>query len=660
MRTRSWVLLLLLLAGLFAGLRGVAALEQPPDDSAIFTERVVVVGVTGRDQLSEVDRTVLGTHLDDAQAGTVSIRPRYVGDCAAAGWTTLGAGRRAGIASLCDPQVAGGVVTDWAAREAAAAADRGDAQLGTLAGSVDGCVSAIGAGAALAAATPEGSVPDYRTSADFAADGMSLSCPITLVDAGDGSDAVISHFAADRDVTVIVTGIGPPPGSHDPSLQVIYRLGTTLPGWLTSASTRRSGIVTLTDLTRTLIEFAPRSGTVPLTVDGSPFTVEQTSLTVDGIAAKIGAVSALSEAIPTAYLVMGLLGVAIIAVSAVLVRTRRRLAPLKIIVTCGAALPAAMQLTGAVPWAQSSSPGLSLCAAIIGWWLLVLAAIVLLGRRGLEVPMAAAAIAVAVFTVDAALGGPMQDGSLLNSRPIFGLRWYGFGNSTFAAYATTGLLLAGYLAHRLRTAERPRSALVAVAVIGFGVVICEGWPSMGSDFGGVVALTPPVLGLLLMLSGVRLTALRLLAVGGSAVVAITAISVLDWRRGPDRRSHLGNFVQRVIDGDAVDVVARKAAASAETVFSIPGLVSVLFGVAVWVLAFRFVAPTLAEDFVELRPTLVAIMATGILGTVLNDAGIYVWLIVSAVTSFAVGWWWLDHRDPPEPRWTVDWLRAARR
>ena len=40
----------------------------------------------------------------------------------------------------------------------------------------------------------------------------------------------------------------------------------------------------------------------------------------------------------------------------------------------------------------------------------------------------------------------MQPGSLLNSRPIFGLRWYGFGNVTFAAYATAGLLVAGYVA----------------------------------------------------------------------------------------------------------------------------------------------------------------------------------------------------------------------
>ena len=47
--------------------------------SAIFTDRVVVVGVTGRTELTPTDRAVLGTHLGDAQTGTVSIRPAMSG-----------------------------------------------------------------------------------------------------------------------------------------------------------------------------------------------------------------------------------------------------------------------------------------------------------------------------------------------------------------------------------------------------------------------------------------------------------------------------------------------------------------------------------------------------------------------------------------------------
>ncbi|HET9561063.1 MAG TPA: hypothetical protein VFP01_03075, partial [Propionibacteriaceae bacterium] len=66
------MLLLLALGVLFVGLRGIHTLADQPQQSAIFTDRVVVVGVTGRTELAPADRAVLGTHLDDAQAGMVS------------------------------------------------------------------------------------------------------------------------------------------------------------------------------------------------------------------------------------------------------------------------------------------------------------------------------------------------------------------------------------------------------------------------------------------------------------------------------------------------------------------------------------------------------------------------------------------------------------
>ncbi|MFP5283685.1 MAG: hypothetical protein ACLGIF_09570, partial [Actinomycetes bacterium] len=107
------VLVLLLLAAVFGGLRGVHALAEEPQDSAVSTARVVVVGVTGRPQLTDADRAVLAAHLDDAQVGAVATRPRYVGSCAAAGWASLGAGRRTDVGGRCEPEVADGRIVDW-------------------------------------------------------------------------------------------------------------------------------------------------------------------------------------------------------------------------------------------------------------------------------------------------------------------------------------------------------------------------------------------------------------------------------------------------------------------------------------------------------------------------------------------------------------------
>jgi hypothetical protein len=654
---RGWILLLIVLGAVFVGLRGIHALADQPEESAIFTDRVVVVGVTGRPNLTPADRVVLSSHLGDAQAGAVSIRPRYVGDCAAAGWTTLGAGRRAAVGGLCTPQVESGKVTDWSARQAAAAARRGDAQLGTLAGSVKGCVAAVGPGAALAAAKPDGSVGAYQSPQEFLAGGMKTNCPITIVDAGPLSDQIISQLANRKDITLIVTGVGPNPGSDDPSLQVIYRLGTTLPGWLTSASTRRDGIVTLPDLTRTLIDFGgPASSSVA--VDGSPFAVYDANLTVDGIDAKLSSIAALSDAAPIGYIALGLAG-AVLFVIMVFWVVRGKFELPKLILTLGGVLAAAMMLTGAAPWQYSDSPALFL-SVLVALWLVILTPLALMVGRLASVPniIAATAITVAAFTVDAALGAVMQPGSMLNSRPIYGLRWYGFGNVTFAAYASAGLILAGYIAHRCLAVGRRGAAMAAVGAIGFGIVICEGWPSMGSDFGGVIALTPAVLWLMLALSGVRMTWLKVLAIGGSAVLAVAVISILDWRRGPDRRTHLGNFVQRILDGDALDVISRKAVASAETIFSIVGIGSLLIGVVLWIVIFRFVVPRISSEFSTLRSTLIAALIVAIVGTLLNDSGIFVWLTVTAQITVAMGWYFFDWAERND--WTPSTVMAAHR
>jgi hypothetical protein len=436
-------------------------------------------------------------------------------------------------------------------------------------------------------------------------------------------------------------------------LQVIYRLGTTLPGWLTSASTRREGIVTLTDLTRTLIDFAAPGSSVA--IDGSPLAVYSADLTLDGIDAKMNSITALSHAAPIGYLVLGL-GGALLFVILVVGTLRSRFALPKLILTFGGILPAAMMLTGAVPWQNSSSPGLFLSLVVAAWSVILTSLALLIGRLA-AVPnvIAATAITVAAFAFDAALGAVMQPGSMLNSRPIFGLRWYGFGNVTFAAYASTGLFLAGYLAHRCLAAGKRAAAVATVGVIGLGIVICEGWPSMGSDFGGVIALTPAVLWLMLALSDVKITWPKLVAIAGLAVLAVGVISVLDWLRGLDRRTHLGNFVQRILDGDALGVISRKAVAAAETIASPLGIGSLLIGVMLWIVILNYVVPRVAPDFSTVRSTLIAILIVAILGTLLNDGGVSVWLTATALVTVVMGWFFLDWAERSD--WAISTVGA---
>lgn len=633
---------LMVLLAIFIGLRGLRALQPEPVAAPMPTGTVVVVGVTDRSSLSGSDRVLIDSHSGTVQFAAVSVRPRYIGDCAAAGWATLGAGRRTSVNGLCDPRVERQRVTDWPQRLAAAAARHGDAALGTLAASMPGCVAAVGPRAALAAARPDGAVAQYDTVDHFLADGLATPCPLTLVDAGRQSAHIITALANRPHVTIVVTGIGPPAGSDDPSLQALYILHAAPAGWLTSASTRRNGIVNLTDLTATLIAAGRRDvpgGPAP--VDGSPFEVRTEIVTAAEAQERLQAVAALSNAAVRADIALGVIGAVLLVILIVSV-TARRLAVARPILQWATILPATMLLAGAVPWNATRWPTLVLLMTLAGWSIALTVA-VFAGAKRLNVPfaVAGAAVTVTAFTVDAALGGVMEPGSMLNSRPVNGGRWYGFGNVTFAVYAAATLVLVGYLAHRLQAVGHRRAALMSVAVIGFGVVLCEGWPSMGADFGGVIALTPALLWLLLRLADIPITWPKLVAAAGSALLLVAAISWLDWRRGPTARTHLGAFFQRVLDGDALDIIIRKAVAAAGSILSPLGMGSVFVGVIVWILLFRLLLPALATEFTTLHTVAVAALGVAILGAALNDGGITIWYTLTLAFTVTVSALWVD-------------------
>jgi hypothetical protein len=647
-----WVAAVMVLLAAFLGLRGLRALQPEPVAAPMRAGTVVVVGVTDRSSLTGSDRVLIDSHSSAVQFAAVSVRPRYIGDCAAAGWATLGAGRRTSANGLCDPRVERQRVTDWPQRLAAAAARHGDAVLGTLAASMPACVAAVGPRAALAAARPNGTIAHYDTVNHFLADGLATPCPLTLVDAGQQSNHIITALAERPHVTVVVTGIGPPAGSDDPSLQALYVFPATA-GWLTSASTRRDGIVNLTDLTATLIASGGRDVPGrPAPVDGSPFKLRPEVVTAAVAQDHLEAVAALSDAAVRADTALGV-GGAILLVLLIVSVTAGRFAVARPILQWGTILPATMLLTGAVPWNATRWPVLVLLATLAGWSI-ALTIVVFAAAKRVKVPfaVAAAAVTVTAFTVDAALGGVMEPGSMLNSRPVNGGRWYGFGNVTFAVYAAATLVVAGYLAHRLQATGHRRAALVSVAVIGFGVVVCEGWPSMGADFGGVIALTPVVVWLLLRLADIPITWPKLVGAAGSALLLVAVIAWLDWRRGPTARTHLGAFFQRVLDGDAFNIIIRKTVAAAGSMLNPLGMSAVLGGVVVWMLLFRRLLPELRTEFTTLHTVAVAALGVAILGTAVNDGGITVWYTVTLAFTVTVSALWVDrtshlngiHRD----------------
>ena len=101
----------------------------------------------------------------------------------------------------------------------------------------------------------------------------------------------------------------------------------------------------------------------------------------------------------------------------------------------------------------------------------------------------------------------------------------------------------------------------------------------------------------------------------------------------------------------MDVISRKAVASAETIASPMGIGSLLIGVVLWIVIFRYVAPRISSDFTTARSTLIAALVVAILGTLLNDGGISIWLTATAEVTVVIGWFFFDwaERNDWNPR-----------
>ena len=114
----------------------------------------------------------------------------------------------------------------------------------------------------------------------------------------------------------------------------------------------------------------------------------------------------------------------------------------------------------------------------------------------------------------------------------------------------------------LAPAPSRRTWLLPVLVAGVVCVVLIGAPSLGRDFGGVLAAVPGFLVLGMLLARIRVTVGPAGRRPGRGRARRRASSRC-WTGSarPTERSHLGRFVAQVLDGQAWTVVSRKAEAN---------------------------------------------------------------------------------------------------
>jgi hypothetical protein len=456
------------------------------------------------------------------------------------------------------------------------------------------------------------------------------------------TDALVGRLTADlpSDTLVLVVSVVPP-GAEWRLTPVVATGAGVVGGYLHSPSTKRLGLVTLTDVAPTVLDAV--GADVPGALIGRPLRYHPGHPDL-GRLVGLDRAAAFRQSIY--YLtILGFIvfqAVVYLVVAGVLRAQARDGAPLpgwagalRVAVLAVAAFPLATYLFRAVPFAPAWGwPAIAVLVAIA---VAIALAASRTGRRSPRRPMAPLAwilgLTLAVLLVDVATGARLQLASLMGYSPETVARFYGVGNPTFAVLAATALLACAlHLEHAPRRAE----ALVAVGAVLAFVVVVDGAPGLGDDVGGMLAL--PIVFTLAMVdfSGRRLSwrSVALALVAAAAVVALA--TVVDLVRAPDARSHLGRLAAETIQdghGGLVTTVARKAEANFRvlraSVWS--WLVPVIAAFGLFVLA-RGRGHDLLPPGSPRRTGLAAALAAGLLGFVVNDSGV----IVTAVVLVFVG------------------------
>lgn len=248
------------------------------------------------------------------------------------------------------------------------------------------------------------------------------------------------------------------------------------------------------------------------------------------------------------------------------------------------------------------------------------------------IPIAVIASAtMLVIGVDVIRGGRLGLISVMGVLPVAAGRFYGMGNVAFGIFSAAALILAGCIASMLTRPGHPYRwlAVSSVVLIGLTAAAIDGFPQWGADFGGVPATLVGTGILATAAAGRRIkpTLILLLVVISVAVAGVAMIA--DWLRPPEDRTHLGNFVAAVLDGEAWRIVTRKLDQSVGILLAYPAswLAVAALAAAIYAVVARRSAlsrslrPLWDEPLMHACAT--ALIAVWALGWVLNDSGISV-------------------------------------
>jgi hypothetical protein len=418
----------------------------------------------------------------------------------------------------------------------------------------------------------------------------------------------------------------PPAADHELSLGIA---GPGFDGTLTSDSTRRSGLVTSTDLTPTILEAL--GADVPDQVDGLVIRGEGSADPVD-VAELEDRLAAVPDRRGPVIGITAAVWTVIALIAAALLRGPASRVALRLLALTLFYLPAVLLLTAALEPSELAERLIVLlsCPALAGLTLAVAG-----GYAALAVTCG---VTVVAYAVDVIAGSALTPLSLTGPNPAGGVRFYGIGNELEAALTPlvligTGAALTawgGKLSPGRRAWAFGLAAVLAIAAFAPGL--------FGADVGAAIGLSVGAAVAIAVCLGARRSALLLIV--AAPIAALALLAVADLITGGD--SHL---TRSVLDAGGLnglgDVAQRRLSQSADSftnTATLPFLAAALIAAAVAYAKRQTIADWFAGREAAWAAFVGACAAT-VIGTLANDSGAKLLVLGAiAVAAYAAFAW----------------------
>lgn len=186
--------------------------------------------------------------------------------------------------------------------------------------------------------------------------------------------------------------------------------------------------------------------------------------------------------------------------------------------------------------------------ALIGVWLIALIISTTLwsaARDELRYIGLLSIVSVVIMLLDAFTGSNLQLASIMGYSPYYGGRFYGLGNVGMPALLGCALSLACTLESALIHARLKAFAWLLISAL---TTVAIGHPNVGANFGGLLSTVPAFAAGYIAARGIKFNLRRISLILITLACALVVFVTLDLLRGAERTSHIGRFVILIHEG----------------------------------------------------------------------------------------------------------------